>query len=92
MEYTLLSSPYGNIVSDGLGRRIHLYYANFLIKREDEAVRIIQRNAALYFDPWFRLFLVLKPHLKHFRLEEEIIQLKVGFAKLTGCPHAILDT
>ncbi|KAM3173045.1 hypothetical protein ACTXT7_013289 [Hymenolepis weldensis] len=44
--------------------------------REDEAVRIIQKNATIYFDPWFRLFLVLKPHLKHYRLEEEIIQLK----------------
>ncbi|KAL5109297.1 Myosin heavy chain non-muscle [Taenia crassiceps] len=49
--------------------------------REDEAVRIIQKNAALYFDPWFRLFLVLKPHLKHFRLEEEIIQLKSELEK-----------
>ncbi|VDK33169.1 unnamed protein product [Taenia asiatica] len=56
----------------------------FLAKKrfkEDEAVRIIQRNAALYFDPWFRLFLVLKPHLKHFRLEEEIIQLKSELEK-----------
>ncbi|VDM33749.1 unnamed protein product [Hydatigera taeniaeformis] len=49
--------------------------------RENEAVRIIQKNAALYFDPWFRLFLVLKPHLKHFRLEEEIIQLKSELEK-----------
>lgn len=53
--------------------RAHLAKKKF---REDEAVRIIQKNAALYFDPWVRLFLVLKPHLKHFRLEEEIIQLK----------------
>ncbi|KAM7535307.1 hypothetical protein Aperf_G00000095414 [Anoplocephala perfoliata] len=49
--------------------------------RDDEAVRIIQKNAALYFDPWFRLFLVLKPHLKHYRLEEEIIQLKSELEK-----------
>ncbi|VDN96667.1 unnamed protein product [Rodentolepis nana] len=53
--------------------RAHLAKKKF---REDEAVRIIQKNAAIYFDPWVRLFLVLKPHLKHFRLEEEIIQLK----------------
>nr|CDS29790.1 nonmuscle myosin II heavy chain [Hymenolepis microstoma] len=53
--------------------RAHLAKQRF---REDEAVRIIQKNAAIYFDPWVRLFLVLKPHLKHFRLEEEIIQLK----------------
>ncbi|VDD81596.1 unnamed protein product [Mesocestoides corti] len=49
--------------------------------REDDAVRTIQRNAALYFDPWFRLFLVLKPHLKRHRLEEEIIQLKSELEK-----------
>ncbi|KAL7060766.1 hypothetical protein AAHC03_09246 [Spirometra sp. Aus1] len=44
--------------------------------KEDDAVRCIQRNAAAYFDPWIRLILALKPHLKRHRLEDEIIQLK----------------
>ncbi|EUB58469.1 hypothetical protein EGR_06650 [Echinococcus granulosus] len=49
------------------------------------------KNAALYFDPWFRLFLVLKPHLKHFRLEEEIIQLKLDQMRPDGTSSDLIS-
>ncbi|CAL8079706.1 unnamed protein product [Calicophoron daubneyi] len=43
---------------------------------EDNAVRIIQRNAQRIFSPWFRLLMALRPLLKTHRAEEEILFLK----------------
>ncbi|VUZ39029.1 unnamed protein product [Hymenolepis diminuta] len=70
-----MAANFGDELLTRLQAQCRAYLARKRFK-EDEAVRIIQKNATLYFDPWFRLFLVLKPHLKHYRLEEEIIQLK----------------
>ncbi|VDK79150.1 unnamed protein product [Dibothriocephalus latus] len=74
-----LESAFGN----GLLIRMQTQCRGYLAKlekrrrlKEDDAVRCIQRNAAAYFDPWIRLILALKPHLKRNRLEDEIIQLK----------------
>lgn len=74
-----LESVFGNDLLVRMQAQCRGYLAKLEKRRklkEDDAVRCIQRNAAAYFDPWIRLILALKPHLKRHRLEDEIIQLK----------------
>ncbi|KAG5449462.1 hypothetical protein CSKR_105509 [Clonorchis sinensis] len=46
------------------------------LREENEAVRIIQRNAERLFNPWVRLMLALRPLLKSNRIEEELLYLR----------------
>ncbi|TGZ59101.1 hypothetical protein CRM22_009270 [Opisthorchis felineus] len=46
------------------------------LRVENEAVRIIQRNAERLFNPWVRLMLALRPLLKSNRIEEELLYLR----------------
>ncbi|CAH8461436.1 unnamed protein product [Heterobilharzia americana] len=45
-------------------------------KSEEDAVRCIQKNANVMFDPWFRLMLALKPLIRTHRTEEELLFLR----------------
>lgn len=51
----------------------------FPFKDQNEAVLTIQRSCEPIFNPWFRLFLALRPLLRLNRTEEEIMYLKVSF-------------
>ncbi|KER28963.1 hypothetical protein T265_04341 [Opisthorchis viverrini] len=46
------------------------------LREENDAVRIIQRNAERLFNPWVRLMLALRPLLKSNRIEEELLYLR----------------
>ncbi|CAH8834862.1 unnamed protein product [Trichobilharzia szidati] len=45
-------------------------------RTEDDAVRCIQKNAKVMFDPWFRLMLALRPLIRTHRAEEELLFLR----------------